>query len=64
VEVAGVQLPGKVQSTGGWGKFVTFKLGSVRIDTAGARPVFVQASAMPHGAVMNLKTVTLKPKSQ
>jgi len=64
VEVAGVQLQGKVQSTGGWGKFVTFKIGSVRIPDVRGRPVFVQATDMPHGAVMNLKTVALKPQAQ
>ena len=63
VEVAGVQLAGKVQSTGGWDKFVSFKLGSVQVRDAGTRPVFVQARSMPNGAVMNLKTVTLKTRS-
>jgi alpha-L-fucosidase len=61
VEVAGRNLVGKVESTGGWYDFKTVKLGSVRIDASGAKTVSVRPRTMPNGAVMNLRSVVLKP---
>ena len=61
VDVSGQKLTGKVEGTGAWDKFVTKKLGSVRIDAAGRQVLSVRATAMPHGAVMNLRAVVLRP---
>ena len=52
---------GKVEATGAWNQFVTKKLGTLRLPGAGRYTFTVKADAMPHGAVMNLKSVVLKP---
>ena len=61
VEVAGQKLTGKVEATGGWTKFITRKLGSVRIDDAGRQTITVRSTAMPNGVVMDLRSIFLKP---
>ena len=57
-------IHGKVESTGGWNKFVTRTLGTVTLDKAGRYTLSVKPTAMPHSAVMNLESVTLKPVKQ
>ncbi len=60
VETAGKKLAGKVERTGGWTKFVTKNLGPIEIP-AGHQTLAVRATAMPNGAVMDLRSVVLKP---
>jgi hypothetical protein len=47
-----------VAATGGWDKFVTTTVGTVTIGP-GEQAISVKAKAMPHFAVMNLKSVKL-----
>ena len=54
------QLKGKVEATGAWNKFVTRKLGTLRLPGSGRYTFTVKADTMPRGAVMNLKSVVLK----
>ena len=54
-------LRGKVEDTGDWNKFVVRTLGTVTLSKAGRYTLSVKPTAMPHGAVMNLESVTLKP---
>jgi alpha-L-fucosidase len=61
MEVTEQTLKGKVESTGGWNKFVTRTLGTVDLRGAGRYTLSVKPTAMPHSAVMNLESVTLKP---
>jgi alpha-L-fucosidase len=60
VEVAGKKLTGKVEGTGGWTKLVTKNLGRIEI-AAGRHTLAVRATTMPKGAVMDLRSVVLKP---
>jgi len=55
------QLQGKVEPTGAWNKFVTRGLGALKLPGAGRYSLSVKAGTMPHGAVMNLKAITLRP---
>jgi hypothetical protein len=61
VTVADQTLQGKVENTGDWNKFVTRSLGTVTLSKAGRYTLSVKPTAMPHGAVMNLESLTLKP---
>ena len=54
-------LGSKVESTGDWNRFVTRTIGTFDLSKAGRYTVSVKPTAMPHGAVMNLESVTLKP---
>ena len=64
VTVADQTVRGKVESTDGWYKFVDRTLpGVVELPKAGRYTLSVKATSMPNGAVMNLRTVTLKPAS-
>jgi alpha-L-fucosidase len=59
--VGGQELAGTVKDTGGWTNFVTEKLGTVNITKPGTYNLSLKPKSMPHGAVMNLKSVTLVP---
>jgi alpha-L-fucosidase len=61
VAVADQKFSGNVASTGSWEKFVTVKLGTVTIAEKGRYVLSVKPTDMPHGAVMNLKAIVLKP---
>ena len=61
VTVAEQTLQGKVESTGDWNKYVTRTLGTIALSKAGRYTLSVKPTAMPHSAVMNLESVTLKP---
>jgi hypothetical protein len=61
VTVAKQTLRGKVESTGDWSKFVTRPLGVVTVPEPGRYSLFVKPTNIPHGAAMNLESVTLKP---
>lgn len=50
-----------VESTGGWGKFVTRRLGIIELATTGPYTVAVKPITKPKGAVMNLQAITLRP---
>jgi hypothetical protein len=54
-------VEGTVPDTGGWGSFRTETLtGTLHLD-AGRHTITVTPLAMPHGAVMNLRRLMLKP---
>jgi alpha-L-fucosidase len=61
VAIADQKLDGTVSDTGNWTAFVTRKLGRVKVSGAGSYTLSVKPRTMPHGAVMNLKSVTLIP---
>jgi len=61
VWLAGKELAGKVEQTGSWTDFKSFKLGAASVDKAGACTLTVRPKTMPKGAVMNLKSVRLAP---
>jgi len=61
VTVADQTLQGKVENTGDWNKFVSRTLGAVTLSKSGRYTLSVKPTAMPHSAVMNLESVTLKP---
>ena len=61
VTVGDQSVNGKVESTGGWGSYVTADLGTVRIESPGKVSVVVKPTKKPDQAVMNLRTVTLAP---
>lgn len=62
VSIGGRTLVGTVPDTGSWFKFVKVPLGTVELP-AGDHAVQVKATNMPHGAVMNLRSVTFLPRS-
>ena len=52
---------GTVIATGGWGDFQTRKGGQITLDTAGPKTITVKAKSKPGMAVINLRSITLKP---
>ena len=62
VAVADQQLKGKVGDTGSWTAFKTENLGTLSIDKAGKYTLSVKAVSKPGEAVMNLRSIVLKPK--
>ncbi len=61
VSVLDQELKGRVEATGAWNRFVTKKLGTLRLPGSGRYTFTAKAATMPHGAVMNLKSIVLKP---
>jgi alpha-L-fucosidase len=61
IAVGDQKVSGTVESTGAWNKFETRKLGTIHLGKAGRNTLTVKAETMPHGAVMNLKSVVFKP---
>jgi alpha-L-fucosidase len=61
LSVAGQDLAGKTAATGGWSTFAPVKLGTVKIEKAGKVTLTVKAKSKPGLAVMNLRSVELKP---
>ena len=61
LSVAKQKLAGKVKDTGSWTKFVSEKIGTVKITKSGTYNLSIKPETMPSGAVMNLKSVTLVP---
>jgi alpha-L-fucosidase len=59
--VGGQRFAGKVKDTGGWTNFITEELGTIKITKPGSYNLSVKPKAMPRGAVMNLKLVSLVP---
>jgi len=58
--VGGATIKGKVKQTGSWGRFKTIRLGEVKL-TAGAHELSIKALSKPHLAVMNVRSVVLRP---
>ena len=50
-----------VPATGGWNDFTTETAGQITLDKAGPLTVTLKATDMPHGAVINLRSLVLKP---
>ena len=55
---------GKTENTGGWGTYKVGKLGTIHLTKAGKVGAMVRALRMPGRAVMNLRSITLKPVAQ
>jgi hypothetical protein len=53
--------PGTVKATGGWGDFRTEQGGQITIDKTGPTAITVKARSKPGLAVVNLRSITLKP---
>jgi len=56
-------LNGKIEGTGGWDNYKTVSLGTLTVDKAGVVTLSVKCTKMPGFAVLNLRTVLLKPAS-
>ena len=61
IEIGSEKAAGKVKDTTSWTKFKPDTIGTIAIAKAGKQTITVKPGAMPHGAVMNLKSVMLKP---
>ena len=64
VTVGEKSLSGTVEPTGGWEEFVTKSLGTIEIDKPGKLAASLKPLTKPHDAVMNLRAVTLTPRSR
>ena len=60
--VGNSRLQRKVVSTGGWFAFQAIKIGSMEIDRPGVVSVQIRPLTKPGDAVMNLRTVLLRPR--
>ena len=54
-------LSGKITATGGWDDYKLVKLGVIHIDRPGSIAISVKPIKKPRLAVMNLRSVTLRP---
>ena len=54
-------ISGKISATGGWDDYKLAKLGAIRIDQPGTVTITVKPTKKPGLAVMNLRSITLKP---
>jgi len=61
VAVAQAELTSEVQPTSGWTDFIDVEIGEIEIPARGMWEVRVQARSRPALAVMNLRSVTLRP---
>ena len=62
--IAGDQkLPGKIAATRGWRNFKTVKVGNIQVDHPGVLMLQVKPLTKPNNAVMNLRSLILKPQS-
>ena len=61
VSVGSQSVSGKVKSTGSWTDYAVVQLGAVNIDKPGPVSVTLKPTSKPNLAVMNLRTVALKP---
>jgi hypothetical protein len=60
LEVAGQRLPAKVPGTGNWDTYRQLQLGKVELP-AGSQQVVVRPEGALHGALIDLKSVRLRP---
>jgi alpha-L-fucosidase len=58
------EVAAKVKDTGDWTKFVTENLGTLKIEKAGRTTVSVKVKSKPGFAVMNLRSVELRPAKE
>ena len=63
-ELGDQKLPMTVQDTGGFQNFVARDIGQVGLEKAGRYTLSVKPKTKPGLAVMDLRSVTLKPKRQ
>jgi len=61
VAIGGQQLAAKVRETGHWDKYVTEKLGALKLDQPGRYTLSVRPKGKAGEAVMNLRAITLRP---
>jgi alpha-L-fucosidase len=54
----------KINGTGSWETFKNVSVGTIRIEKAGAVKIRVTVKAKPGGAVMNLRSVELRPMAK
>jgi len=64
VEVDGKRLPARTRETGGWFQRVTDPIGTVELQTAGARSLSIRLTMKPGLAVMDLQAVILRPMTR
>jgi alpha-L-fucosidase len=61
--IAGEQkLTGKIASTGSWRRFRSVRVGTLNLDQPGVATILVKPLSKPGSAVMNLRTVILRPQ--
>ncbi|HEX42430.1 MAG TPA: hypothetical protein ENN81_10290 [Phycisphaerales bacterium] len=61
VDVAGKDIEAAVKGTGNWDRYVTEKIGAVKLDAAGEYTLKVVPRKLVGAAVMNLRSVRLVP---
>ena len=64
VGVAGSSVTGTVKDTGSWNSFVKEELGTVTVPAAGRHVLSVKPVRIARSALMNLRSVVLKPARQ
>ena len=64
VKVGGQEAAGTIKETGNWRQYTKETIGILKLDTPGKTTLTVQPKPMPGYAVMNLKTITLKPRAK
>ncbi len=61
VDIDGVKVAHDAPVTDGWGDFKPVSLGSITLESMDSRRCIVRATRKPNGALMNLKSLTLRP---
>ncbi len=61
IAVGGQKVIGTIEPTGSWTKFATVKLGAIELGKAGKHTLTVAATKKPKLAVMNLRSIVLRP---
>jgi alpha-L-fucosidase len=59
--VGKASISGKIQATGNWNDYKVAKVGDIRIAQPGMMTITVRPTKKPGLAVMNLRSITLKP---
>ncbi len=57
----GASLKGTVAATASWSDFKTVEVGTLALVHPGRTALTISPTSMPHGAVMNLRRIVLKP---
>jgi alpha-L-fucosidase len=57
------KLTGKIEATKSWSDFVTVKVGSLNLAKAGPTVIVIQPTKKPGAAVMNLRSLVLRPSA-
>jgi alpha-L-fucosidase len=58
---SGQELTGTIAATDSWTDFREFSLGEISISNTGSSELRIQPIAIPHNALMNLKSIELRP---